>query len=70
MRKLLLLALLACSSTVVASVDYPDAGRFTYYGLPDTGGSRILVDNKTGCEYLAPYSGGYTLVEGTCKVQK
>jgi len=70
MKKILLSLLLVSGVTVAAEGDYPDATRFIYYRLPDTGGSRILKDTKTGCEYLAPFSGGYTLVEGSCNIQK
>lgn len=70
MKKLLLLTLLFASSAFAATQDYPDRSRFVYYNVNGTP-TYILKDTKTGCEYvtLGSYS-SFTLVEGSCTVQK
>lgn len=53
---------------VAARPNYPDAGRFVQYDVPNTS-AYIIVDTKTGCEYITKGSySSYTLVQGTCKI--
>ena len=66
--KYIWLLLVTVTFGVSASPDYPDAGRFVQYSVPNTP-AYIIVDTKTGCEYITNGSySSYTLVQGTCKI--
>lgn len=65
--KTLLFALLMSVTAPIMAASYPDADRFSEYNVKGTS-AYIIVDNKTGCQYLTGNGAGssYTLVEGTC----
>lgn len=67
MKYLFSLLLIAITFGISASPDYPDEHRFVQYSVPDTA-AYIIVDTKTGCEYISAASTAYTLVRGTCKI--
>ena len=68
---LCLLVLLPFTASALID-DYPDRTRYVEYSIPGIA-AYVLVDTKTGCEYLrtsVANGTAYTLVQGSCKVQE
>ncbi|CAD5236308.1 hypothetical protein PP187_gp319 [Klebsiella phage vB_KvM-Eowyn] len=67
--KYIWLLLVTVTCNVFARPDYPDVNRFVQYNVPNTA-AYIIVDTKTGCEYISNSGEGATwsLLQGTCKI--
>lgn len=64
------LLVLASVKAIAIPLDYRDRTRFVEYNVPGTE-AYLLVDTKTGCEYIRTSYGtgtAYTYVQGSCTV--
>lgn len=74
MKYLIALSLLCWVGIANAALlpDYPATGRFIEYNINGTG-AYLLVDTRTGCEYIRASTGtgtAYTFVQGSCNPQE